>query len=225
VCGSCATSNVDHLSKEEFENNIFQARANIKNRKIHIVTPHDKLKTSPIPKMPYCGFQKGNCFLTVDGYLSTCSEVDNKKDVRSPLFFFGKIDTEQGEVSINKEKMVQLRHLQNSPKKSCDGCRLNIFCSGPCLVRGVENKVAEKLLKKYSEDPVLELSREDVEKIFDKIGFNQEAKLQCDIAHGMFKRQLLSAFKGDGRECTFNFTKIKADDAELKKVISAIRIN
>lgn len=224
LCGSCATHNVDHLGKDEFEKNIFRARANIKDRNLNIVTPHDKLKTSPIPKMPYCGFQKGNCFLTADGYLSTCSEVDNMHDDRSPLFFFGKYEKESNVIKINEKKKKQLYDLQNSPKKCCTGCRLNIFCSGPCLVRGLEEKTAGDILKKYSLDPVSEIRDEDIDKILSVVGFNQEAKLQCDIAGAMFKNQLISAFQKDGGECTFNFLKITPKTSLLINKMTAISI-
>lgn len=226
VCGSCSTHNVDRLEVKEFVKRFLEIQALGREKRVDLVVPYDKIKTSPLPKLPFCGFQKGNCFLTADGYLSICSEVDNKEDQRSPLFFFGKFDDKKKEIVLNQEKMKQLYHLEVTPKRRCQTCPSSIYCSGPCLVRGIGEKIAKNIYSKHKDDPCASLKENELNLALKEVGFTEEATLQCVIAQKLMKDQFDLVFNGVKDQVSFDFQEIQIKDRGLQgKVFRAVRIS
>lgn len=191
VCGSCINNNVQSINEKKFAENFMKCQRMVENISTDVVSSYDRLRTGVVPKLPYCGFKKGNCFFTPDGYLSTCSEVDSLKDIRSPFFFFGKYDENSKELIVNEEKLKQLYELGNR-KKECNKCSISLFCPGMCLVRGLDLKAVEKY--HIPEEEILNpLNDNTIKLIREELGNNYEAHIQCRLNRDISKKEILYA--------------------------------
>ena len=181
ICGSCASHGVESIDY----NDICKKFAAIQNlgleKHIDIVIPYDKVTYMETPRMPFCGFQKGNCFLTPEGYLSACSEIDGLDDPRSTIFFFGTWNASKKELRINKEKEQQLRSITMSKNRECSVCSNNNFCPGPCLVRRIDEKTMKQIIKLRGDSPIdSSFTPEELNLLIDSDN-SMESKIQCNM--------------------------------------------
>lgn len=191
VCGSCTNNNIQSIEEKVFAEKFIECQKMVENIDVDIVSSYDRVRTAVIPKLPYCGFKKGNCFFTPDGYLSTCSEVDSIEDIRAPFFFFGKYEEDTKELMIAEDKLKQLYKV-GSTKTTCTSCNISSFCPGMCLVRGLNLELAADL--QTSVDDILSpLSEEVIEAIDDKAGHNKQSEIQCRLSRDISKKEIIYA--------------------------------
>ena len=82
VCGNCESNGIHSIEYKQLLEQVKGVQDIGSRYGIDIVMPYDKVTYMEVPNTPFCGFQKGYVFLTSDGYLSACSEVDGKNDKR-----------------------------------------------------------------------------------------------------------------------------------------------
>lgn len=88
-------------------------------------------------KNSFCGASGGNRIITVDGYVSTCTEVGEKADPYADIFFIGKVDAKKREVCLNKNKLCRIKRLSVDNMEYCNTCFLKNNCAGNCYVRAL----------------------------------------------------------------------------------------
>lgn len=183
VCGSCASHGVGSIAY----NSMCDAFKDIEDlgleKGIDIVTPYDKITYMDIPRMPFCGFQKGNIFLTPDGYISACSEIDSNNDNRSNIFFFGNWDTSTNKLIINEEKLEQLHKISNSKNDKCNTCNNSIMCSGPCLTRRLNDTIISKITFIREGKTVNDSFGEDEMSLLIHGNHSDESTIQCKMTN------------------------------------------
>ena len=202
VCGSCATSGIESIETKEFYAAYDEARDIGLERGIDVVTAYDKVTYSPGQYLPYCGFLKGNAFVTPDGYLSACSEVDTREDPRSHIFFFGRWSADSG-FCVNEVKLAQIRSESQERGDSCDGCSTGSFCPGPCLVRKIDAATASRIADiRNDEEPDGVLNSRCIE-ILGSAVQSRESAIQCDMTQRFSRKQAILALELAGRTTGF----------------------
>jgi uncharacterized protein len=164
ICGSCDERGVDSIAVRPLLKEFEDIQDLGVEYGVDIVMPYDRLSYSTGVKTPYCGFEDGSCFVTSDGYLSACSEIDGLGDPRSSIFFFGEFDRSSNSFVINQEKMDQIYQLGTAPASSCGTCRSELVCAGPCLVRRLGEETAATVSQLRSGLSPVETLREDAER-------------------------------------------------------------
>jgi radical SAM protein with 4Fe4S-binding SPASM domain len=198
VCGSCTNEGVESVDYRAFLEAFLRVQDLGESRGIDIVSPYDKLSYSPIAKAPYCGFERGNFFITPDGYLSACSEIDNMGDVRAPVFFFGRVDDIEDLVIVNEEKLAQIYALSEAHPEMCGGCQSSSLCPGFCLVRKLSGPAVVPLGSALEGcDPTAELDDVVMERLVESKP-SYESLLQCAMTNGLSRAQTIRAVRKGG---------------------------
>lgn len=195
VCGACTNEGVESIERASFCRLFEHVQDLGMDKGVDIVTPYDKLTYAPKAHTPYCGFVNGNCFVTPDGFLSACSEIDSGCDPRSAVFFFGRIDQSTGVVQVDQKKLSQIHEISAMPGARCGSCSSGGICPGPCLVRRLSAETIERLtFLRRGVDPVRPLTQEEVELIL--IGSpSHQSDIQCGITNALSKIQVLRSIE------------------------------
>lgn len=224
VCGSCIQSDLKSINRKQFVKNFMDTQRLSDRYDVDVVSMYDKVRTTPVPKLPYCGYKKGNCFFTAEGYMSCCSEVDSKSDIRSSLFFFGKYDNKSNKVVISKEKMQQLYEFEVG-KQLCENCNISEFCPGPCLVRGADKETLSHWENITTTDDVISPLNDDfIKKAGYLLGLNKEAKTQCGLNKDISRNEILNALAYNSKNFQKGTFKVRIlkdrnDDSGIKKAV------
>lgn len=190
VCGSCASHGVGSINADMICQSFDDVQDLGVEKHIDIVIPYDKVTYMDVPQLPFCGFQKGNCFLTPEGYISACSEIDGTDDSRAHIFFFGAWDADRGELIVNEEKEVQLQEISTAYNQQCQSCGSQNFCPGPCLVRKTDEATLQAFLKLRQGKPFEEsFSPEEIELLMNG-KHSAESRIQCGMTQQLTSRQV-----------------------------------
>ena len=84
----------------------------------------------------FCGAAGKNFFVTADGYITSCLEVQHKDDSASKVFFYGKYDAKKGKFTVFKNRLKMLSSRKVSKIDSCQSCFCKFHCAGDCLAKG-----------------------------------------------------------------------------------------
>ncbi|MCP3941031.1 MAG: PqqD family peptide modification chaperone [Desulfobacteraceae bacterium] len=224
VSGSCVKNDISSINPGQFSERFIECQKIGQKYGVDVVTAYDKVRTTIVPKLPYCGFKKGNFYLTPSGYMSTCSEIESSTDPRAPLFYFGKYDEKKDKLIFSQEKLDQLYHLEGE-NKNCDNCHINSFCPGTCFVRGISTEDAIKIGEQI-DDLISPLNEKAVNILNELFGENKEAKIQCTINRNLSKKEILLALEPNNIESKTIFkTKLmyQADSKDgIEKIIKLI---
>ena len=225
VCGSCASHGVDSIDYKKVCD-VFNHVQNIGlNHHIDIVIPYDKVTYMDVPKLPFCGFQKGNCFLTPDGYLSACSEIDGADDPRATIFFFGKYDENSGEIIIDEEKEQQLHTISVANNEKCEKCSNNMFCPGPCLVRRIdENTMTQVLSMRNDVSLTAAFTAEEYDYLIHS-AHSIESCIQCEMTSLLTEYQVSRILEDAEKLNLLAIFVSKIVDINCDGVIKAVQIN
>lgn len=227
VCGSCASHGVSSIDFRTICS-VFNSIQDLGiNKHIDIVIPYDKVTYTDVPQLPFCGFQKGNCFLTPEGYLSACSEIDGCDDPRATIFFFGAWNEETQELIVNEEKEEQLHQISTSPNSKCLGCSNQNFCPGPCLVRRIDSDTLEKISKMRKEKTPYSSFSEDELDILLTSNHSTESIIQCNMTEILTEYQIkriLNAKDGALNNLAIETQLIDTSDLKTIGVIKAVSI-
>lgn len=227
ICGSCASHGVDSIEYKD----VCRVFSKIQNlgvdKNIDIVIPYDKVTYMDVPKTPFCGFQKGNCFLTPEGYLSACSEIDGSDDPRSTVFFYGSWNSENKCLYVNEEKEKQLRNIAIKQNEDCINCSNNIFCPGPCLVRRIDQDTMNKLIELRRDSPIESSFTSDELDLLNKSRHSVESKIQCKMTQNISLFQIIRMLEGeiDMNRLSLRVSAISPEFFKTNGVLRAININ
>lgn len=90
------------------------------------------------PGYHYCGALSGfNIALTVDGFISACYEVTANENGAAGAFIVGQV-TDKG-VELFKDKILNMRRLEDLSLSKCAKCPYRLVCRGGCPVKKVRN--------------------------------------------------------------------------------------
>lgn len=226
VCGNCESHGVTSIKYEKLFKKVNNVQDAGSNFGVDIVFPYDKVTYLDVPKTPFCGFRKGNMFVTPDGYLSACSEIDNAEDKRATIFFFGKWDKTRQSFKIDDMKLSQLYQIEDAGDDHCRLCNSNPFCGSHCLVRKLNEKTIHELNELRRHKQVInKFSRHELN-ILRSGNQSKEGKLQCAMTNWMSRSQIVRAlYKGTrlkGLSVKFNEVKLKNTQANNKYKIHKI---
>lgn len=119
------------------------------------------------PGYHYCGALSGfNIALTVDGFLSACYEVTRFDDSAANIFIVGRV-TENG-VELFKEKIFNMRNLEDLSLSKCEKCPYKLVCRGGCPVKKIRNS-------QESLNNLCQITRRLVPKILEFLQKNPQA--------------------------------------------------
>lgn len=225
VCGSCASHGVDSIDYKKVCE-IFNQIQNLGlEHHIDIVIPYDKVTYMDVPKLPFCGFQKGNCFLTPDGYISACSEIDGADDHRATIFFFGKYDDISGDIIIDEEKERQLHTISVANNTKCENCSNNMFCPGPCLVRRIDESTMSQVLNmRIDVDPTKAFTEKEFEFLINS-AHSLESCIQCEMTTLLTEYQVSRVLEDAESLNQLSIMVTKIEDINCDGLIKAIQIN
>ncbi len=229
VCGSCATHGVGSLDWHGFCEKFSRIQDIGMSEGVDIVTPYDKVTYMDTPKTPFCGFVKGNCFMTPDGYMSTCSEIDSAQDYRSPIFFFGEYNSIIDKIEINKNKLQQLYELESTAGEStCSKCISSSFCPGPCNVRNTTKKTADEFVQLRKNKSILSEFNESEFSLILKGEVSAESKVQCNMTRWLSKEQVIRAIEQSNSKSNlavnFKPIEIELEDQNNPMIFKAAKI-
>ena len=191
VCGSCASHGVDSIDYRKVVEMFLRVQDLGLEIGVDIVIPYDKVTYMDVPRLPFCGFQKGNCFVTPEGYVSACSEVDGTDDPRSSIFFFGQYDPESGEIVIDEEKESQLHEISVAKNAKCAHCPNNLFCPGPCLVRRIDEQTMRQVVETRKGRPLTAAFDEREFNLLLQANHSRESCIQCEMTTLLSDHQII----------------------------------
>lgn len=131
-CGRCYQTGIKAPENGKFIENFLKAYQRAHERGVEI---HNSACRFESVSDRFCGAAGSNFFITPEGYVSSCLEVNLKSDPRSVKFFYGQFDAEQGSFTFDIQKLQYLasRSLANIPY--CNDCVARYSCGGGCLAK------------------------------------------------------------------------------------------
>lgn len=150
-CGRSISSRWKAPSNEAFIKNYIKAKK--KADRYHLKLRYSGSDLSRV-SIRFCGAAGNNCYVTPDGFISSCIEVTSEDDPRSKLFFYGKFNKKTSEFDIDKKQLMKLRNMIVQNMWDCQKCFLKWNCAGDCLAKRFYQKG-----EKNAEGPRCEINR------------------------------------------------------------------
>ncbi|MDP2966432.1 MAG: radical SAM protein [Pelolinea sp.] len=135
-CGRCIYTGWETPDPDIYVKNYLKAWKKAASKGISLVSSLSRLD---VCTSTYCGASGNNFFITPNGYVTSCLEVTNLKDIRSDLFIYGKFDQKLKKFYIDFEKLSTLaaRNIHNIP--ACRDCAIKWHCAGNCPSKSMLN--------------------------------------------------------------------------------------
>ncbi len=168
-CGRSLDSGWKAPSEEAFIENYDKAKKKASSHRLNLRYSGADLERI---STRFCGAAGDNCYVTPDGFISSCIEVTSNEDPRSKLFFYGEYSKEKKKFEVDKEQLLKLRNTIVENMESCQKCFLKWNCAGDCLAKRFYKKDDEPL-----EGPRCEINRAlaliKLKEIIDSPDFNK----------------------------------------------------
>ncbi len=132
LCGRCHTSNIDAPDYATFMTEFLKANEIADAHKVKLA--YSGLRLGGVTST-FCGACGSNFSVTPEGDVTSCFEVSDRKDPRSPVFFFGQWNDKNNSFETRTDKLDYLRSFNVQNISYCQDCIAKWHCAGDCLAK------------------------------------------------------------------------------------------
>jgi len=147
LTGRCTTSGVAKPDAEKFAD-VF-LKCFLRGLELDIDVRYSGMRCFEQYHQRFCSACGQNFCVTPDGNITACYEVLHPDDPAASEFFIGRIDPIRGLVTLDQERIQQLKQRTGPNVEACKDCFLRYHCAGDCPVKSFRYSNRDL----YSPDP------------------------------------------------------------------------